>query len=146
VKWATQVNSADEMAAVMQRAFTIANEAPKGPVFVALPINVMEQETSNAAWTAGTIHSDARPDDTGIAAAVDILAAAQKPVILASDDVARAGAATALVKLAERLGAPVFQDTLRQHIVFPNRHVAYGGTLPLDAAAIRGLLGDADVI
>ena len=92
VKWATQVNSADEMAASMQRAFTIANEAPKGPVFVALPINVMEQETTNAAWTAGHVHLEPRrPDGAGITAVAEILAGGQKPVIVAADDVARAG-------------------------------------------------------
>jgi benzoylformate decarboxylase len=146
VKWATQVNGADEMAAVMQRAFTIANEAPKGPVFVALPIDVMEQETRNGAWTAGDVHRQVCPDAAGIEAAAAILAAAQSPVIVAADDVARAGALPALVKLAERLGAPVFQDTLRQHVVFPNRHVAYAGTLPLDAASIRAALGGADAV
>jgi benzoylformate decarboxylase len=146
VKWATQVANADEMAAVMQRAFTIANEAPKGPVFVALPINVMEQETGNGAWAAGHVHADPQPDEAAIAAAAAILAKAQRPVIVASDDVARAGAAPLLVALAERLGAPVYQDTLRQHAVFPNRHVAYGGTLPLDGAALRALLGDTDAL
>ncbi|MBT6312745.1 MAG: thiamine pyrophosphate-binding protein, partial [Alphaproteobacteria bacterium] len=52
-KWAVQVETADEMADVMRRAFKVANEAPKGPVFVALPINVMEQETENAPVTSG---------------------------------------------------------------------------------------------
>jgi benzoylformate decarboxylase len=146
VKWSTQVNNADEMAAVMQRAINIANEAPKGPVFVALPINVMEQETANGAWTSGRIYTEAQPDAAGIAAAAAVLAAAHKPVIVAGDDVARARAVPSLVKLAERLGAPVFQDTLRQHVVFPNRHAAYGGTLPLDGAAIRAALGGADAI
>ena len=146
VKWATQVNGADEMASVMQRAFTIANEAPKGPVFVALPIDVMEQETRNGAWTAGDVHRQVWPDAAGIESAATILAAAQSPVIVAGDDVARAGALPALVKLAERLGAPVFQDTLRQHVVFPNRHAAYAGTLPLDAASIRATLGGVDAV
>lgn len=146
VKWATQVNNADEMAAVMQRAFVIANEAPKGPVFVALPINVMEQDTTNGAWTAGPIFSQAQPDSAGIDAAATVLAVAQYPVIIAGDDVARGGAAPALLKLAERMGAPVFQDLLRQHIVFPNRHAAYGGILPLDATAIRALLDSPDAV
>jgi len=146
VKWSVQVNSADEMAAVMQRAINIANEAPKGPVFVALPIDVMEQETSNGAWAGGTLYTRAPPEATGVEAAATILASATKPVIVASDDVARERAVPALVQLAERLGAPVFQDTLRQHVVFPNRHPAYGGTLPLDAAAIRSLMGGADVV
>ncbi len=146
VKWATQVNSADEMAAVMQRAIRIANEAPAGPVFIALPINVMEQETTHDAWTAGQIYCEAQPDPVGIEAAANLLAAARKPVIIASDDVARGNAVPALVKLAERLGAPVFQDTLRQHVVFPNRHAAYGGTLPLDATAISAALRGADAV
>jgi benzoylformate decarboxylase len=67
-------------------------------------------------------------------------------VIVAADDVARAGAAPGLVALAERLGAAVWQDTLRQHVVFPSRHVAYAGLLPLDAASIRSQLGAADVV
>src|SRR5881394_4441778 len=44
-KWSVQVERADELGPILQRAFKIANEAPAGPVFVALPINVMEQET-----------------------------------------------------------------------------------------------------
>ena len=146
VKWSTQVNNADEMAAVMQRAIAIANEAPKGPVFVALPINVMEEETQNGAWTAGPIYTEAQPDAAGIAAAAALLAGAKKPLIVASDDVARGGAVPALVQLAERLGATVHQDILRQHIVFPNQHAAYGGTLPSDAGGMRSLLAGVDVL
>ena len=146
VKWSAQVNNADEMAAVMQRAISIANEAPKGPVFVALPINVMEQETQNGAWTAGPIYTEAQPDAAGIAAAAALLAGAARPLIVASDDVARGGAVPALVQLAERLGATVHQDILRQHIVFPNQHPAYGGTLPSDAGGMRSLLAGVDVL
>ena len=51
-KWSVQVESADELGPILQRAFKIANEAPAGPVFVALPINVMEQETDIAAGQA----------------------------------------------------------------------------------------------
>ena len=146
VKWATQVNSADEMADVMQRAISIANEAPKGPVFVALPINVMEQETDHGAWTAGQLFTESVPDAHGLEAAAALLASAQRPVIVASDDVARGGATPALVKLAERLGAPVYQDILRQHLVFPNQHAAYGGTLPSDAAGVRSVLAGFDAL
>ena len=146
VKWAAQVNNADELAAVMQRAISIANEAPKGPVFLALPINVMEQETTNIAWTAGPIYSETAPEAAGIAVAAELLARAQRPVIIAADDVARGGAVPALVALAERWGASVFQDRLRQHVVFPTRHPAYGGVLPLDASGIRTVLDAPDAV
>jgi len=146
VKWSTQVNSADDMAAVMQRAFTIANEAPKGPVFVALPLNVMEQETVNGAWSAGPIYTAPSPDQHGIAAAAQLLAAAQRPVIIAADDVARGGAVPALIALAECWGARVFQERLHQHVVFPTAHGAYGGFLPLETSGIRAALDAPDAV
>ena len=62
-KWSVQVESADELGPILQRAFKIANEAPAGPVFVALPINVMEQETDIPPAKPATLFDDepARP-------------------------------------------------------------------------------------
>src|SRR5688500_404621 len=45
VKWSVEVQSADEMAPILHRALKIAHDPPEGPVFVALPIDVMEQDT-----------------------------------------------------------------------------------------------------
>jgi benzoylformate decarboxylase len=45
-KWSVQIERADEIAPVMRRAFKVATDAPQGPVFVSLPIDVMEQETA----------------------------------------------------------------------------------------------------
>ena len=66
-KWSVQVERADELGPILQRAFKIANEAPAGPVFVALPINVMEQETSIPAGKPGHSFTTTRPDPAGIA-------------------------------------------------------------------------------
>jgi benzoylformate decarboxylase len=45
-KWSVQIERADEIAPIMRRAFKVLTDAPKGPVFVSLPIDVMEQETA----------------------------------------------------------------------------------------------------
>ena len=45
-KWSVQVERADEIAPILRRAFKVATDAPQGPVFVSLPIDVMEQETA----------------------------------------------------------------------------------------------------
>ena len=45
-KWSVQIERADEIAPILRRAFKVATDAPQGPVFVSLPIDVMEQETS----------------------------------------------------------------------------------------------------
>ncbi len=145
-KWSVQVERADEMAAIMRRAFKIANEAPAGPVFVALPINVMEQETANTAAASKQIFSAPRPDADGIAAMAQQIQGATNPVIVVSDDVARAGATDDLVALAEAMGAGVWFEAIRHHSAFPNRHPNAKGILPVDAGAIRNALGNADLV
>ncbi len=146
VKWSVQVERADEMAGIMQRAFKIANEAPAGPVFVALPINVMEQETDNGAVAPSGLFTAPRPDPDGIEAVAAQIQQAQNPVIVVSDDVARAGASDDLVALAEAMGAGVWFEAIRHHSAFPNRHPNAKGILPVDATAIRNSLGDADLV
>ncbi|HTR86160.1 MAG TPA: thiamine pyrophosphate-binding protein [Reyranella sp.] len=132
-KWSVQVESADELGPILQRAFKIANEAPKGPVFVALPINVMEQETEIAPGSPATVYDKSRPDPAGIAAMAKLLAEAKAPVLVAGDDIARAGADGTLVKLVDKLGASVWFEGLRARNSFPTDHPAYRGTLAFDA-------------
>ena len=145
-KWSVQVERADEMAAIMQRAFKIANDAPAGPVFVALPINVMEQETDLHAAASTQIFANPQPDPVGIAAMVDLLQAAKNPAIVVSDDVARAGAHNELITLAETMGAGVWFEAIRHHAAFPNRHPNARAILPVDAAAIARSLDGADLV
>src|SRR5262249_42734821 len=121
-KWSVQAERADELAPLLRRAFKVANDPPAGPVFVSLPIDVMEQETAIGAIGRGMLHRAARPDPQGIADAVRLLLASRSPVIVAGDDVARAGAHGTLVALAERIGAPVWVEGLRHHVAFPTAH------------------------
>src|SRR5580693_2062405 len=127
-KWSVQVERADEMGPILQRAFKIANEAPAGPVFVALPINVMEQETDIPPGKPATLFEKSRPDPAGIAAMARLLASAKSPTIVAGDDVARADAGGTLAKLVEKLGASVWFEGLRARNSFPTDHPAYRGT------------------
>ncbi len=143
-KWSTQVGHADEMDEVMRRAFKIACDPPYGPVFVSLPIDVMEQETRNGAQAPGHAWRTALPDPRAIDEAAALLAQARSPVIVVGDEVGRTGAIDALVRLAERLGAPVWFEGIRGHVSFPASHPLARTALPFDAAAIRRTLGDAD--
>ena len=145
-KWSVQVETADELGPILQRAFKIANEAPAGPVFVALPINVMEQETSIPAGRPATLFEKSRPDPAGIVAMAKLIAAAKNPAIVAGDDVARAGAVTTLVKLAEKAGAAVWFEGLRGRNSFPTDHPAYRGTLAFDAPGVAKQFADNDLV
>ncbi len=145
-KWSVQVERADEMAPVLRRAFKVAHDAPSGPVFVALPIDVLEQETAETAQPPGTLYLDARPDPAGVMAMAEALLGAASPVIVAGDDVARRGAHQELLALAELLGASVWVEGLRQHVAFPTSHPSCRGALGFDAPAIRKALDGADAV
>ncbi len=89
-KWSVQIERADEIAPILRRAFKVASDAPKGPVFVALPIDVLEQETSVEAAAPDKLWRAAAPDPKGVAALAAALLKSKNPVIVSSDDVARA--------------------------------------------------------
>ena len=146
VKWSVEPTHADELPLIMNRAFKTAREAPSGPVFVSLPINVMEQQTRHAPIAPSTIYHRTRADEDGINAAADRLAAASTPVIVYGDKVASAGAMTRLVALAEHLGARVYGEVLPSRMSFPNQHPCFKGRILQDHAGIAKQIGDADVV
>ena len=145
-KWSVQAESADELPALMHRAFKIAQDPPTGPVFVALPINVMIDETHHAPVPPSKIFRRSLPDPDGIAVAADKLVAAERPIIFCGDKVARSGAVSELVALAEALGASVHGEILPAHVGFPNQHPNYSTRGAGDYAQIRSLAGDADLV
>lgn len=145
-KWSAQVQSADEMDEVMRRAFKVANDPPYGPVFVALPIDVMEQETHNAAIAPGRLHRAPAPDALALTEMAGLIRESSTPVIVVGDEVARAGAVADLVQLAERLGAPVWFEGIRGHASFPGSHAQARSNLPFDGAGIRKALVGADLV
>jgi benzoylformate decarboxylase len=143
-KWSVQVERADEFALIMHRAFKIAADPPSGPVFVGLPIDVLEQETDVAAFAPGRLYRAPAPDPTAVRAAVELLLAGQRPTIVVGDDAARAPGEVAA--LAELLGAAVWCEGIRTHQVLPSGHPNFRLGLPFDAVTVRRALEGADVV
>ena len=70
-----------------------------------------------------------------------LLLSAQRPLIVCGDQVAQSGAVSALVALAEFLGAGVYSEILPARVNFPNQHPHYRDRLPHDQRAdppVRG--------
>ena len=146
VKWSVQAESADELAPILHRAFKIAHDPPAGPVFVALPINVMEQETRITPMSSAALYRGPEPDSDGIEAMIGHLLSATNPAFVIGDDVARARAGELAMQLAQTVGASVWVETLRAHSAIPNRHPNVRGALPVDAAGVAQCLAEHDVV
>ena len=145
-KWSAEIQAPDEAAPLLRRAFQVARRPPAGPVFVSLPVNVMEGETGVTNTAPATLHLNSPPDPQGLEEAVALLLGCREPLVVAGDDIAPAGAFASFVKFAETLGAPVRQVGLRAQVVIPSRHPNYKGRLPLDVAGIRETLAPFDLV
>ncbi len=143
-KWSVQVERADEFALIVHRALKIATDPPAGPVFVALPIDVLEQETDVEPFAPGRLYRAPQPDPEGIRAAAELLLASVRPAIVVGDDAA--SAASEVAALAERLGAAVWCEGIRMHQALPSRHPNFRLGLPFDTVAIRTALDGVDVV
>jgi benzoylformate decarboxylase len=145
-KWAWEVRHASEIPAALQRAFRIAETAPTGPVFVSLPVNVMEERAEMEMPPDVQIGSRVRGDRAKIEEAARLILAARNPVIISGDGVARSGAISEVVKLAETIAARVHAEPLNSLLTFPTNHPLYAGPLFPNAAQTAALLDGVDVI
>jgi benzoylformate decarboxylase len=142
-KWSVQVERAEEFALIMHRALKVATDPPAGPVFVGLPIDVLEQETDVDVLPPGRLYRDPAPDPAAIQAAAERLLASRRPAIVVGDEAA--SAAAEVTALAERLGAAIWCEGIRTHQVVPSAHPNFRLGLPFDTVAIRKALDGVDV-
>jgi len=145
-KWSVEVQDAADIPTVLRRAFKAAAEPPRGPVFVSIPLNVMDQTAEVTIAPATYPRSRVRPDQQAVAEAADLLAAARSPLIVVGDGVALSGAMEEAVQLAELIGAQVC-SSFSAELAFPTDHPLYQGLINiLREAGLRTQLAAADVL
>jgi benzoylformate decarboxylase len=107
-KYATRVVHPESVLRVLRRAVKIAMTPPRGPVFVALPMDVLDLPTTEPAVPTVVPQTRVTPAPDLVDHAVRLLRGAQRPVIVAGDGVSVAHAQAELTRLAEVLGADVW--------------------------------------
>lgn len=140
------------LAESMRHAFQLAELPPSGPVFIGVPMDVWSGKVASAdIIPADRSRLDAviPPDPVAVARAVDLLASAENPLLVAGAELPRrTGGLEAMVALADRLGATVSGDTAasRSSLGFPADHPRYLGDLrraiapatPFDVVVLAG--------
>ncbi|MFL6122639.1 thiamine pyrophosphate-binding protein [Actinophytocola sp.] len=107
-KYATRVLHPGSLLRVLRRAVKLAMTPPRGPVFVALPMDVLDQPTTETAVATTIPSRSVLPVPAELDRAARALAGARNPVILIGDGVAEAGAQAELARVAELVNAPVW--------------------------------------
>ncbi|MBM3679154.1 MAG: thiamine pyrophosphate-binding protein, partial [Actinobacteria bacterium] len=143
--WHAIARDADEIPELVAAALGAALSPPQGPVALEIPADVLAAAT--AAPVPTTIEPAVRlapPELEGLTRAASVLAAAANPVVLAGGGVLRAGASSALVRIAELLDAPTVTTAMGKGAI-PADHPLAAGSATGDGAT-RRLLVDADVV
>ena len=145
VKWCTELVHAADIPTVMQRAFKMAMQPPLGPVLVSIPQDVLTQTLDFAYRPNTVVYPRTRPDTAAVARAVGILAGAERPLILVESGVARSDAVQEVVRLAEVLGARVYQNWMAD-VNFPADHPQYLGDLDPTSRLAGDVLNETDLL
>lgn len=142
-KWAVEIHQPERIPELLQRAVRTAVGGRPGPVVVSLPLDVLQAAAAAPPAPRVRIHPPA-PDPAGVAEAAQLLATAERPVIIVGGG--GAGGAQAHLALAEAAGAPIVTTWLRKNTL-PNSHPAFLGSLGYGAHELSDqLVRDADVI
>jgi len=144
VKWAVEPARAEDVPLAIMRAYHCAMQAPKGPVFVSIPIDDWERPVEPI--KPRRVSTIVRPDGELLAEAAAGLAKARRPVIVAGQAVANNRARDALVTLAERHRAAVWAAPMASRNVFPEGHPLFAGFLAASREAIVHALAGSDFV
>lgn len=144
VKWSFGVNSKALLPATIQRACQLAMAAPRGPVFVSIPMEYLfDTMTKNPPSEPGSAPAPTA-DPKGIEELAALLAGAKNPVIISEDAGRSPAIVERIVELAELLGAAVVESRSTGFLNFPRNHPLHGGHDPqeyLQEADVLFLLG-----
>jgi benzoylformate decarboxylase len=146
VKWSHEIRRLEDLPRVVHRAVKVATAPPTGPVFLSLPMDVLKAEGEIDLESPTRVDPRLRASREAVERAAEMLREAKNPVIIAGDTVARGDAQAELARVAELLGAPVYQQTVSGTCNFPSSHPLSLGPLPRIQKITRKALDDADVL
>jgi len=132
VKWDYELRNGAQLETVIDRALTLATSPPEGPVYLSLPREVLAEPLPGFSYNSPARRvaaSPPAPHEAAVAAAAEILATAQHPLIITADAGRDLAAVPALAEFAERFAIPVVEHRQR-YLCLPADHPCHLGYNP----------------
>ncbi|HZU00138.1 MAG TPA: glyoxylate carboligase [Ktedonobacteraceae bacterium] len=134
-KWSVQVKETAQLPWVFREAFRIAQSGRPGPVLIDLPINVqkgLDLEYDPNLDSSLPVEKPG-PNMNAIRRAIEMIMAAERPMLLAGGGIIIADASDELMALAEYLQIPV-TPTLMGKGAIPEDHLLYAGIVGIQTS------------
>ena len=146
VKWAVEVTRLEDLPRIVRRAAKVAMTPPTGPVFISLPGDILNAEAGIDLGASTRVETRSRPADDVLQRLAARILRAERPVIVAGDEVVKSDALEAAAAFAETLGAPAWQQSAPYGAHFLSEHACYMGSLSRDQRQVRDLLARFDLL
>jgi len=130
-KWSDRVPSPEQIPAFLARAFRVARAGRPGPVFLELPWDVLSNGADPALADAQVKYrtpARAPGDPELLAQALNLLASAERPVLLGGSSIWWDDAVEPLRRLAERTGLPVYLNGMGRGCLPPDHPSFFQGS------------------
>jgi benzoylformate decarboxylase len=143
-KWCFEPNSLDDLPLILRRAFHSCMSPPRGPVFLSLPMNILDEIGSP------TVLPPSRIELASVGTGVEELASELlrfnrfRTVIVAGNDIAEPGLGKAIARVAQLIGAPVYGSSWPSVNNYPSIDPFWRGSLPTTAKGISEVLSGYD--
>jgi benzoylformate decarboxylase len=143
-KWAYEINHAADVPQALRRALKVADEPPQGPVVLSIPVDAMDDQADVTIQPTSYTRWRVHPDPAAIDEAAALLSGGQRPMLYIGDGVALSEAQTEVARVAELLGAPIYQGYATEGNIAPD-HPLFQGALPfITSDALREVLARHD--
>jgi benzoylformate decarboxylase len=145
-KWCFEPNSLDDLPLILRRAFHSSMSPPRGPVFLSLPMNILDEIGSPR------VVPPSRIELSNVGVGLKELASGLlrfnrgRTVIVAGNDIAELGLGKAIARVAELIGAPVYGASWPSVNNYSSIDPFWRGSLPTTAKGISETLGRYDCL
>ena len=146
VKWAVEVTRLEDLPRIVRRAAKIATTPPTGPVFISLPGDILNSEAGIDLGRSTRVDTRVRPSDESLQALTARILKAQRPVIIAGDEIVKSDALKEAAAFAEALGAPAFQCSTPYGAQFLSESPCFMGALSRLQKQVREVLSPYDLM
>lgn len=144
VKYSIEPARAEDVPAAIAHAYRIAMQRPYGPTFVSVPAD--DWNVRCKPLVPRQISSVTAPDPRMISDAANAISSAKSIAFVVGAEVDEEGAGDALVRLVERLQAPVYAAPFAARVTFPEHHDLFAGFLPAAPAKVSSTLTKYDLV
>jgi benzoylformate decarboxylase len=146
VKWAVEVTRLEDLPRIVRRAAKIATTPPTGPVFISLPGDILNAEAGIELGRSTRIDTRVKPSDDALQALAHRILKAERPVIIAGDEIVKSDALKEAAALAEVLGCPAYQQSAPYGSHFLSESPCFMGALTRSQTQVRETLSPYDLM